>query len=123
MGTTENTNNVTYYAKYEISVRTYYVENTQNWSGDLYAHAWNTSGGATDYIKMTDTNKTNSGHKVYKVTVSLDYTHILFNANGGNDQTIDIDINSIYGNNNCIWIKADKTDNRNQIGGSFNFTE
>ena len=105
---------------------TYYFRNSQNWSGDIYAHIYNRQSGTdTTYAAWPGTKMNyDSSTRLYSVTFSGNVAHnyIVFNnGDGGGSQTSDISINPLNVNR-CVYDPSDTYNTPNTQRLSYTFS-
>ena len=106
------------------SVKTFYFENTLNWS-DLYIYYGDNSVNWPGK-QLTTIVGSHNEHNIY--SVDLDTSKIKFvvlsNGGSGENQTVDIELNQ-FGSNNACWISNESnsnSDQRKKVGGYYTFT-
>lgn len=106
------------------SVKTFYFENTLNWS-DFYIYYGDNSVSWPGQELKTIAGS-HDGHNIY--SVDLDTSKIKFvvlsNGGSGENQTVDIELNQ-FGSNNACWISNESnsnSDQRKKVGGYYTFT-
>lgn len=106
------------------SVKTFYFENTLNWS-DFYIYYGDNSVNWPGK-QLTTIVGSHNEHNIY--SVDLDTSKIKFvvlsNGGSGENQTVDIELNQ-FGSNNACWISNESnsnSDQRKKVGGYYTFT-
>ena len=106
------------------SVKTFYFENTLNWS-DFYIYYGDNSV-SWPGKQLTTIVGSHNEHNIY--SVDLDTSKIKFvvlsNGGSGENQTVDIELNQ-FGSNNACWISNESnsnSDQRKKVGGYYTFT-
>lgn len=106
------------------SVKTFYFENTLNWS-DFYIYYGDNSVNWPGK-QLTTIVGSHNEHNIY--SVDLDTSKIKFvvlsNGDSGENQTVDIELNQ-FGSNNACWISNESnsnSDQRKKVGGYYTFT-
>ncbi len=106
------------------SVKTFYFENTLNWS-DFYIYYGDNSVNWPGK-QLTTIVGSHNEHNIY--SVDLDTSKIKFvvlsNGGSGENQTVDIELNQ-FGSNNACWISNgsnSNSDQRKKVGGYYTFT-
>lgn len=106
------------------SVKTFYFENTLNWS-DFYIYYGDNSVN-WPCKQLTTIVGSHNEHNIY--SVDLDTSKIKFvvlsNGGSGENQTVDIELNQ-FGSNNACWISNESnsnSDQRKKVGGYYTFT-
>lgn len=103
------------------TVKTFYFENTPNWSNfKIYYSNNSVSWPGQD---LTTVVGSNNGHKIY--SVDLDTSKISFvvlnNGESGQNQTVNIKL-ADFGDNNTCWISSDLQNGNRKVGGYYTFT-
>lgn len=103
------------------TVKTFYFENTPNWSNfKIYYSDNSVSWPGQD---LTTVVGSNNGHKIY--SVDLDTSKISFvvlnNGESGQNQTVNIKL-ADFGDNNTCWISSDLQNGNRKVGGYYTFT-
>lgn len=103
------------------SVKTFYFENTLNWS-DFYIYYGDNSVSWPGQ-KLETIAGSNDGHNIY--SVDLDTSKIKFvilsNGHNGENQTVDIYLKD-FGDNNTCRISLDLQNGKRKVGGYYTFT-
>lgn len=106
------------------SVKTFYFENTLNWS-KFYIYYSDNSVNCPGK-QLTTIVGSHNEHNIY--SVDLDTSKIKFvvlsNGGSGENQTVDIELNQ-FGSNNACWISNESnsnSDQRKKVGGYYTFT-
>lgn len=104
------------------SVKTFYFENTLNWSNFYIYYSDKSVGWPGQELKTIAGS--HDGHNVY--SVDLDTSKIKFvvlnNKANGENQTVDIELNQ-FGSNNACWISNESnSDQKKKVGGYYTFT-
>ena len=103
------------------TVKTFYFENTLNWSNfKIYYSDNSVSWPGQDLTTVVGSNKE---HKIY--SVDLDTSKISFvvlnNGESGQNQTVNIKL-ADFGDNNTCWISSDLQNGNRKVGGYYTFT-
>lgn len=106
------------------SVKTFYFENTLNWSKFYIYYSDNSVNWPGK--QLTTIVGSHNEHNIY--SVDLDTSKIKFvvlsNGGSGENQTVDIELNQ-FGSNNACWISNESnsnSDQRKKVGGYYTFT-
>lgn len=106
------------------SVKTFYFENTLNWSKFYIYYSDNSVNWPGK--QLTTIVGSHNEHNIY--SVDLDTSKIKFvvlsNGGSGENQTVDIGLNQ-FGSNNACWISNESnsnSDQRKKVGGYYTFT-
>lgn len=106
------------------SVKTFYFENTLNWSKFYIYYSDNSVNWPGK--QLTTIVGSHNEHNIY--SVDLDTSKIKFvvlsNGGSGENQTVDIELNQ-FGSNNACWISNESnsnSDRRKKVGGYYTFT-
>ena len=106
------------------TVKTFYFENTLNWSNFYIYYGDGSVNWPGQALKTIVGSQ--SGHNIY--SVDLDTSKIKFvvlsNGGSGENQTVDIELNQ-FGSNNACWISNESnsnSDQRKKVGGYYTFT-
>lgn len=106
------------------SVKTFYFENTLNWSKFYIYYSDNSVNWPGK--QLTTIVGSHNKHNIY--SVDLDTSKIKFvvlsNGGSGENQTVDIELNQ-FGSNNACWISNESnsnSDQRKKVGGYYTFT-
>lgn len=106
------------------SFKTFYFENTLNWSNFYIYYGDGSVNWPGQELKTIVGSQ--SGHNIY--SVDLDTSKIKFvvlsNGGSGENQTVDIELNQ-FGSNNACWISNESnsnSDQRKKVGGYYTFT-
>lgn len=106
------------------SVKTFYFENTLNWS-DFYIYYGDNSVSWPGQELKTIAGS-HDGHNIYSVDLDtskiklIDFV-VLSNGSNGNNQTVDIKL-ADFGDNNTCRIFSDLQDGKRKVGGYYTFT-
>lgn len=106
------------------SVKTFYFENTLNWS-DFYIYYGDNSVSWPGQELKTIAGS-HDGHNIYSVDLDtskiklIDFV-VLSNGSNGNNQTVDIKL-ADFGDNNTCRIFSDLKDGKRKVGGYYTFT-
>lgn len=106
------------------TVKTFYFENTLNWSNFKIYYSDNSVSWPGQ--ALTTTVGSHNGHNIYSVDLDTSKNSfvVLNNGGSGENQTVDIDL-SQFGSNNACWISNESNSNNDQrkkVGGYFTFT-
>ena len=104
------------------SVKTFYFENTLNWSNFYIYYVDESVSWPGQELKTIAGS--HDGHNIY--SVDLDTSKIKFvvlnNRANGENQTVDIELNQ-FGSNNACWISNESnSDQKKKVGGYYTFT-
>ncbi|MDY4812260.1 MAG: starch-binding protein, partial [Ruminococcus sp.] len=99
----------------EENLKTYYFENSQNWSS-VYAYVWSSSSGAK-IAAWPGTPATLVKDNIYSITFDVNkYDSVIFNNNNNGSQTVDITLAN-YPDKNLFKTDGSKTDNKYNVTG------
>lgn len=106
------------------TVKTFYFENTLNWSNFKIYYSDNSVSWPGQ--ALTTTVGSHNGHNIYSVDLDTSKNSfvVLNNGGSGENQTVDIDL-SQFGSNNACWISNESNSNNDQrkkVGGYYTFT-
>lgn len=106
------------------SVKTFYFENTLNWS-DFYIYYGDNSVNWPGK-QLTTIVGSHNEHNIYSVDLDTSKIKFVVLSNGGSaeNQTVDIELNQ-FGSNNACWISNESnsnSDQRKKVGGYYTFT-
>lgn len=103
------------------TVKTFYFENTPNWSNfKIYYSDNSVSWPGQD---LTTVVGSNNGHKIYSVDLDTSKIEFVVLSNGGNgeNQTVNIYLKD-FGDNNTCRISSELQDGKRKVGGYYTFT-
>lgn len=103
------------------TVKTFYFENTPNWSNfKIYYSDNSVSWPGQD---LTTVVGSQSGHNIYSVDLDTSKIKFVVLSNGGNgeNQTVDIYLKD-FGDNNTCRISSELQDGKRKVGGYYTFT-
>lgn len=106
------------------SFKTFYFENTLNWSNFYIYYGDGSVNWPGQELKTIVGSQ--SGHNIYSVDLDtskiklIDFVVLSNGGNGGN-QTVNIKL-ADFGDNNTCWISSDLQDGKRKVGGYYTFT-
>ena len=99
----------------EENLKTYYFENSQNWSS-VYAYVWSASSGAK-IAAWPGTPATFVKDNIYSITFDVNkYDSVIFNNNNNGSQTVDITLAN-YPDKNLFKTDGSKTGDKYNVTG------
>lgn len=103
------------------TVKTFYFENTPNWSNFKIYYSDNSVGWPGQ--DLTTVVGSQSGHNIYSVDLDTSKIEFVVLSNGGNgeNQTVNIYLKD-FGDNNTCRISSELQDGKRKVGGYYTFT-
>lgn len=103
------------------TVKTFYFENTPNWSNFKIYYSDNSVGWPGK--DLTTVVGSQSGHNIYSVDLDTSKIEFVVLSNGGNgeNQTVNIYLKD-FGDNNTCRISSELQDGKRKVGGYYTFT-